>query len=573
MFRFKTTYYIFFLLMIPTQGVPAYASCNTAMKKKVIEYGNIKFEIPELKKTGFILRPSDELAPVSRAILLQPEVKAINQKWNFNHLLESHQPIKIGEVSNPKKFASKGMMSVLDMPIKFPGTDYYIPDNFLQLKETIQKIIDFEVQVNPDHQRKYFAYLTVHQSWVDVGNYQRRPGLHVDGFQGVERPEKEEIEHSYLVSNAVPTVFTQQKFDVNNFDFSRYNIFSEFDRQNNQIEEYTAGENEIYMANAYSVHRSDLAQKKVLRTFVRLTYSVAIFDRLGLTDNPLFPYQWNRVEKKLQASFEKYTPPLGIEKIESVKNLNNLPGNRVGVIGVGEGADGLQAAQIATLLKLTGKSVEFICSFRKGREYLNGEKISEDLVKVNPDFKMEGRNFEAPISNDYVTYIAFDRVNNDLQPSLALLAKKHGIDSFVFVDGGGNVLSPVDLEKKQLNDHRTIFAGDTFSNLKKSLIIVSPGVDMPRNAHELLSHVNAKRYRPNEIERKLILDQYKKWGMPFEYPHTFAFIPMLWQQALRGEFGPQSFSTLYPGDPRYIVTPESQDLMIIDWESLIHAIR
>lgn len=564
--------FLFFGAVLAAQGSESKdglgAGCE--VKSKVVEYGALRFEIPELMRTGFILRPRPtDLEAGTRD---RPEIRSIHEPWNFNHLMSRHQPISIGRVSKDDRFGDSYLPSVLDMPIKFPGTDHFVPDNFRALEPSIQRIIDFEAAINPNLQKSYYAYLTVHQSWVEPNATQRRPGLHVDGFQGPERPVKELIEHSYLLFNATPTVFTQQGFDFANFDFTRYNAFSEMDRQSRPELEFPGHENELYFFNAYTIHRADPATRRVLRTFVRITYSVAIFDRLGLSDNPLFPYSWDRKEKNLQASLLKYTPPLGLDRLGSISSLAEIRGRRIGLIGVGEGSDALQAAQVASLLERQGREIAFVASFRKERPHLGGVDLGSGLIQVDGDFQMPGRNFESRLAGDFATFVLMDDGRRELSEPLSRLVRDHGVDSLVFVDSGGNVLSPHHLHGRLLNDHRTLLAAESIPISHKSVVVVCPGIEMPSNAHELLANSGARRYRPDEAERQLLLSNFGRWGMSIESPHTFAFTPMIWQQALRGDFGDQRFPTQYPGDPKFPVTPESQDLMVSDFETTFQSI-
>lgn len=551
------------------QSVATSDPCKTSLSK--VSYGNIDFEIPELAKTGFHLHPEQVMIPDS--LLHNRQIQAMTDVWNFNHLMEAHQPILIGQVQDPDAFQAAGVPSVLDMPIKFPGTGYAIPDNLRQFAPALQKIIDFEHVANPRALRDYFAYLTIHQSWVEPGRSQRRPGLHVDGFQGIERPQKEPIEHSYLIFSDVPTVFTRQRFQFWNFDFSRYNIFADFDRQAEPELEYPAQPFGIYLADAYTVHRAAISARRVLRTFFRLTYSVAIFDRLGLTDNPLFPYKWDRKEKNLQGRLERYVPPTGMEKLSDLVSLSAVPGRRVAVIGIGEGSDGIQAAQIAAMVRGVGKDVAFVSSFRKAAPHLGGELVSRQVVKVDSSFRMQSREFESAFAKDFPTYIHFDDGLINLADGLQLLVSQYEVDGLILVDGGGNVLAPLHLQEHALNDHRTMIAADAIPGVAKTLIIVCPGINTPPTAHQVMADLDGKRYRPTALERTEILERYQSWGMPFGNPRTFAFIPMIWQQALRGDFGPQRFPTLYPDDPPYIVTPENQDLMVLPFEQAMRLIR
>ena len=112
------------------------------------------------------------------------------------------------------------------------------------------------------------------------------------------------IDHSYVVSNALPTVFYLQKFDVSQLDPSKDNYFAEFDRQAKKENEWRPKPFEIVMFDAYTVHKGDEVpecEKPLKRTFLRMSYTVRIFDRLGNTHNPLFNYEWEMVARDVHS--------------------------------------------------------------------------------------------------------------------------------------------------------------------------------------------------------------------------------------------------------------------------------
>jgi len=53
--------------------------------------------------------------------------------------------------------------------------------------------------------------------------------------------------------------------------------------------------------DCYSVHRGDVAPERVYRTWIRLSFEVRIFDRLGNAHNPLFNYDWEMVPRDIEA--------------------------------------------------------------------------------------------------------------------------------------------------------------------------------------------------------------------------------------------------------------------------------
>jgi len=132
----------------------------------------------------------------------------------------------------------------------------------------------------------------------------------VDGFQGRERAIKSEIEHSYLAADRTPTIFYNQAFYLAPLDPSKHNYFWEFDRQADPTKEYSLEAYMVYLADAYSVHRATEATETGHRTFFRVTLSKIVYDRKGLSDNPMFPNQWPRVEK----SFPKLMRYIPVEE-------------------------------------------------------------------------------------------------------------------------------------------------------------------------------------------------------------------------------------------------------------------
>ena len=129
--------------------------------------------------------------------------------------------------------------------------------------------------------------------------------MHVDGFQGARVSPKLVIDHSYLVSNKYPTVFYGHGFHVNHLDEAVHNFFLEFDEQAREEITWRPNPFEICLINAYQVHRSDYATEDSERTFLRLSFTLRKFDRLGNTHNPLFNYDWTMVPRETQAGLKK----------------------------------------------------------------------------------------------------------------------------------------------------------------------------------------------------------------------------------------------------------------------------
>ncbi|KAL6048333.1 Phytanoyl-CoA dioxygenase, partial [Balamuthia mandrillaris] len=140
---------------------------------------------------------------------------------------------------------------------------------------------------------------------VQPGHTQRHPGCHVDGFQGSRVDPKVMVNHTYVVCDRLPTVFCLQRWEVGQLDPTKHNFFLEFDRQAQEGNAWQADPFEIVLLNAYTVHKAATlpsSSPPLARTFLRLSYSVRVFDRLGNAHNPLFDYNWEMVPRDTQST-------------------------------------------------------------------------------------------------------------------------------------------------------------------------------------------------------------------------------------------------------------------------------
>lgn len=228
---------------------------------------------------------------------------------------EIHPPVKVA-IEEPN-FSM--MPQCLDMPIRLAGeTDYRLPTNWVKLKETLEQLIAIEHRHNSNW-KDYHTYITVDNRPVKVGEQQRHGGLHVDGFQGERINPKTKTTRNYVATTNGGTQFWTQRFIV--ADPKKFNVFKGFDLQTDGSP-LIAEPNNFYFMNAYTVHESGFAEFDGDRIFVRLTYDLKKFDRLGNTKNPHLNYNWNMVKRNAQ---EQVEAPRLTDIIESpyFKTLNN----------------------------------------------------------------------------------------------------------------------------------------------------------------------------------------------------------------------------------------------------------
>lgn len=267
------------------------------MKQKNVSIDGVDFTLTELSSYGasYGLRQWREKYDTNHFI-----VKTVHTTFDKSLYSFPHTPMAISELYGTGKFSQRKNIRVLDMPIKFPGgTEYRVPKELNAFDEAISKIISFEHTIN-SNVNEYFAYLTIDQGYVPANSFQRKPGCHVDGFQGERIKNKRPINRSYIIYDEIPTVFYPQEFRTSHLNKATDNFFLSFDEQSNEEMAITFDPYKILLMNAYTVHRAGTINYDVDRTFFRLSFDTQMFDRYGNTHNPMFDYNWNMVTRDTQ---------------------------------------------------------------------------------------------------------------------------------------------------------------------------------------------------------------------------------------------------------------------------------
>lgn len=207
---------------------------------------------------------------------------------------EVHPPIEI-ELKELLKLEE--MPRCLDMPLRLAGeTEYRLPLDWLAIKGVLEKLVSIEESHNPNW-RDYNTYMTIDAKDVTVGEQQRHGGLHVDGFQGTRIVNKTKVTRNYVATSNGGTQFWPQRFVV--ADPEKFNAFKGFDLQV-EGEPFVAKPDRFYFMDAFTVHESGYAEFDGKRVFIRLTYDLKEFDRLGNTRNPNLDYDWSMVARNAQ---------------------------------------------------------------------------------------------------------------------------------------------------------------------------------------------------------------------------------------------------------------------------------
>jgi hypothetical protein len=270
-------------------------------------YNGKRYETPIFDPASPVVLRSDpgrNAAPIPEEELV---LRTLHTVWDLGQFLRPRRPVSLGVLAGAElaRFAAPGATRVLDMPIKLPDNDEYrLPRAFAQFAGVIQRIIDFEHAVNPHH-AEYFAYLTVDQRTVSPGTLHREAPCHVDGFQGARWQPKCRTNHTYTVSDVLPTAYYVQPFDFSALDEAVHDFFWEMNAvvaETGEAHRWQPRPAEITLMDCYCVHRGVEATTMADRTWLRLSFEERrrVFDRLGNGHNPLFDYAWPMIPRDIE---------------------------------------------------------------------------------------------------------------------------------------------------------------------------------------------------------------------------------------------------------------------------------
>jgi len=264
-------------------------------------YRGKSYQMPNLSASGvsFIGEPIEIVRPRG------PVIRDLNSTWNLKKFLEPRKPLTVSILSAEERetLGTIPLPRVLDLPIKFPGSDYRLPQELAGLEWLIKRVADYEATINPYGLAQYYCYLTVDRGLVAPNTCLREAPCHVDGFQGARWQPKVAINHTYSVSDVLSTTFYIQPFDFSRLDDTKHDFFWEMNRQvnlSNSLYAWRPVDGALTLMDAYTVHRGSESPIPQMRTFVRISYEVRIFDRLGNAHNPMFDYSWEMVPRDIE---------------------------------------------------------------------------------------------------------------------------------------------------------------------------------------------------------------------------------------------------------------------------------
>ncbi len=270
-------------------------------------YRGKRYEVPIFDPANpVVVTPRANAVPIAAE---SPVVQCIHSVWDLAQFLVPRRPVTLGDLSPAELavFTTPDAVRVLDLPIKMPDVaEYRLPRALAQFEGAVQRIANFEHAVNPHH-ADYHAYLTIDQRWVAPHTLHREAPCHVDGFQGARWQPKCRTNHSYTVSDVLPTAYYPQPFELSKLDERKHDFFWEMNAQvadTNEAHRIQPRPAEITLMDCYTVHRGveNDSDAKVFRTWLRLPFEERrrVFDRLGNAHNPLFEYGWEMVDRDIE---------------------------------------------------------------------------------------------------------------------------------------------------------------------------------------------------------------------------------------------------------------------------------
>lgn len=317
-----------------------------------------------------------------------------NRQWSLDLFKSNDKPLMVGQV-NGNEFSKRSdkFLWTMDLPIKMPFSDIRVPDEFEQFREFIEKAYTHEVICNPNV-HNWYAYLCIDQRQVLPMSTQRRPGAHADSFPTGNVHMNRLSDSVYLAYDCLPTEFCNGNFTFELSINTNINkeIISHFENKTNDVHTYP--DYHIIKMDSGHVHQVGFNKtaNPIDRTFIKLTFSPDIFNRIGNDHNYLFDYNWplyeRSVERNNSSVLDGYVNDMDFEYV-SFEQINNMFDykaiqiHRVGPISIKPAIEG----ELLSTVSYTGNFMTCnvaklndwkVTNLTSGAEYfLSTEKLNE----------------------------------------------------------------------------------------------------------------------------------------------------------------------------------------------------
>jgi hypothetical protein len=263
-------------------------------------------------------------------------------------------------------------------------------------------------------------------------------------------------------------------------------------------------------------------------------------------------------------------------------------------IGGGGGSDVIQAAQLA-LLSRQRAAIVSIRTAKTGSLGKNGKQDEQRSIEnhggeifpnvfiVTPQSTGSGRFLESIPATELPTYLIIDSNDDQLTQQLeAVLAHvpsviQTEVAQAVLVDTGGDILYRNSFANSARatpdQDLRSLHAVNKLKYVKKSTMIVAPGIDSPEYFEDILADAHAISYSLNNDETAQVQNTYERYDFTGKNEARYGKTPFTWQAALRGEFGetilplPRSLieHPTNPWNPIVNINPRMANVEIIEY--------
>lgn len=244
-------------------------------------------------------------------------------------------------------------------------------------------------------------------------------------------------------------------------------------------------------------------------------------------------------------------PPLQLDasRLGVIRSLSELPAQRYAVIGIGGGSDGLQAAQLGSLLEKAGKACTAVISVRTApRQVNNPLAVLEEgrAYQIGPETTGDGRFLENLPATQRPTFLALEAGDGKLPQTLQKILEAAGSpDGLLAVDTGGDCLYSAHVDDQATatpDQDLTVLKALAKLPQRTTTAVVACGIDSPRNAQEVLEKGRAGCYELGDSDKDMALGVYQGWKMDGSQAEQglYGKTVFAWQAAMRGEYGVQA---------------------------------
>lgn len=170
------------------------------------------------------------------------------------------------------------------MPIKLYGDAFHSSNLPSRVAFALPVIAAVESSVGFDIGD--YVYLTVKHLWVPAGTEQNRPGWHIDGY------DSDDINVVWF--DSVPTEFADQEFYLSE---DHAISLKEMELQVQAHHTHRGHPFTVYKLDNTVVHRCGVADRGMMRTFVKVSISKNMYNLQGNARNERLVYNWGTIPR------------------------------------------------------------------------------------------------------------------------------------------------------------------------------------------------------------------------------------------------------------------------------------